>query len=70
MVINKNEKTVGINIILNNPTTTGVYSFSANMTSANYTYALTNLDNISIYDGIPSVMQSLELVNLPKESGV
>lgn len=70
VVINKNEKTIGINIILNNPTATGLYSFSANMTSANFTYATTNTDNISIYDGVPSIIQSMELVNLPKESGV
>lgn len=52
-----------------NPIATGSYQFVATLSVANYTYGYTTTDNVTIYDGVPSQMQSVELVNLPKESG-
>lgn len=70
VIINKNEKTIGVSVKLNNPVTTGPYSFDANLTIRNYTYGVTTVSNISIVDASTQNISSIELVNMPKEDGV
>lgn len=48
---------------MNNPVTTGGYNFTANLTVLNFTYGVTSNDNITIYDGAPKAIQSIELTN-------
>lgn len=49
---------------------TGGYSFSANFTVNNYTYAVTPPNNLTIYDGSVANIPSIELINMPQESAV
>lgn len=64
--IDKNEKNIGINAVINNPIQPGNYSFTVNFVINNFTYATTNPDYLVITDISILSISSLELVNLPK----
>ena len=70
VIINKDERTLDLYAKMNNPAISGNFNFSAKMLLTNgYNYALTPVQNISIYNNTPSPINSIELFNLPQQSG-
>lgn len=45
---------------------TGAYTFVANISVNNYTYATTTTNTLTIYDGTVSSIPSIELINMPQ----
>mgnify|MGYP006995472744 CR=1 FL=1 len=65
ITINNNEKSININIAMNNPMLTGNYTMNATFVINNYIYATTTNDIVNIFNNTLTNMKSVEISNLP-----
>ena len=69
MNINKNQYTFTLNALLKNPIQDGNYNFTSKMFVKDFNYATTSEETITIYNSTVTDINSIELINLPEQSG-